>query len=75
MASMLTPPIAERKSFKLFAGTGQVICRDRGRPARKWARSAKMYWDLLLKNAGLRRVCGRDARGPSKSLDSQKLTL
>src|SRR5258705_6916179 len=48
---------------------GQVICWDRGRPARHEREARKDLESNGEKCAPERRVCGRDARGPSKSLD------
>jgi len=48
--------------------TGQVICWDRGRPARKRAEARRLL-EMLNPFSALRAHCGRDARGRSKSLE------
>ena len=53
--------------------TTQVICRDRGRPARNERKARKCTGFYCRMTARLRRVCGRDAQGPSKSLEWQIL--
>jgi hypothetical protein len=51
-----------QRANKRFAGTSGV-------PPAMSATREKWIAGLLWKTARLRRVCGRDARGPSKSLD------
>src|SRR6185437_906519 len=46
-----------------------VMCWDRGRPARNERVARKRTGFHCQMTALLRRVCGRDARGPSTSLD------
>src|SRR5258706_16293699 len=46
-----------------------AICWDRGRPARNEREARKWIRSNLRMTARRRRVCGRDARGPSKSLE------
>ena len=47
----------------------QVICWDRGRPARNAPKARGFQAAVSLFIFALRAHCGRDARGPSKSLD------
>jgi len=49
---------------------GQVNCWDRGRPARKRAAGAQSFrkW-LAISFSRFALICGRDARGPSNSLE------
>jgi len=80
MASMLTPPIPERKCFKLFAGTGQVICWDGssdllGPRASRPQMSAKRE-NVLGSTSEKLRACGAFAGGmpavPANHLLPQK---
>jgi len=45
------------------------MCWDRGRPARNERAARTMYWSNLRQTARRWRVCGRDVRGLSKSLE------
>jgi hypothetical protein len=56
--------------FSRSGDPAQVICWDRGRPARKRAEGAKSLQRVRIVVFALRAHCGRDARGPSKSLET-----
>ena len=58
--------MASRRSYLRI---DQVICWDRGRPARKRAEGALSFGSSAITIFALYAHCGRDARGSSKSFE------
>src|SRR6185295_19219480 len=62
----------QHRCWPRSARTVQVSCWDRGRPARKHAKGAQPWEAAHNPFSRFALICGRDARGPSKSLDRLK---
>ena len=58
-----------REWAESFRETSQVICWDRGRPARNAPQARRLSKILRQSISRFALICGRDARGPSKSLE------